>query len=501
MFNPRVPSPIDISPPPSYSSLSPVMSSPTLTRYPAPRGDVSDEPHESQRLLGIVLDRAKYEETSPSPPLSCPIWEGGADVFSFPGFTRSISLLLDRSSPSSYTDPDGLSSGAHTLVSSFHASSPCKPKQNLSGSRLAILVPSPTLSQSISSSRALLFDSDDSAISSSPLNSSSPNTISSFATVYIPFPESLPIISDPSHPNMLLHAPMPTRHIPRGVSRLSPLERGAREMLGESAPETRMPTPQKHFSSLYERTGSTLISPLSPPQSRFSARLRKLAPPALQLAPTSVEFCSPGSSASISGLRILQASSAQQGTTAIGLGINVPRIVQPEILVQQTPSPVHSPQVTRTPAVPEPEEAQDPQVPQFGCLGSADSPALEYMDIGSPRTPPNLPRPTLLSLPTVTPAVSQGVHYGFTSPFETVRGQQRDLVEDVPMLPAYVEVAEADRYPRHLGAHILDQSIVDTSRLPALDLLFVARSDTGDLLDRVARCVDVIHPIGLVSRL
>lgn len=69
------------------------------------------------------------------------------------------------------------------------------------------------------------------------------------------------------------------------------------------------------------------------------------------------------------------------------------------------------------------------------------------------------------------------------------------------MLPAYVEVAEADRYPRHLGAHILDQSIVDTSRLPALDLLFVARSDTGDLLDRVARCVDVIHPIGLVSRL
>lgn len=496
--------PLRISAPPSYSSLPPIITPPSLIHDPQGyRGTspINQDITKSQWLLGILLDKPKYDKTASSlPRLPHPLREGGADIFSSPSLTRPVSRLPGKYSPDGHTSPDEPCGGARVLASPLHVTSPPSPKQKYKDSCLAIPVPSPTISQDIPSSHALLFYSHTSStISMSPIDSTLPHLLSSFATVPVPPSpgrDAPPSIPDPSVSGMMLHAPVPDWRVSRGVPRLSPLERSAREMLGESAPETQAPSPQEHSALLYERTGSNLVSP-SPPQSRFSARLRRLAPPALQLVPTPTEFSSPGPSTSIGGLRILQASSTQQGTPTIGLGIYVPRITQPEI-VQQTPVPVSPSQATRS-QVPEfGQVGEDPQSPEFGPY-SPDSPPLEYMDIGSPRTPPNLPRHTLLSLPTVTPALSQGVSYDSFPSINPVPGRQQVGEEDVPMLPAYTDVVEADRISAQFRPEYPDQPVAGPSHLPALDLLFVARSDTGDLLGRVDRCVGAIRPIGLVS--
>lgn len=390
----RLSTSLRISIPPPYSSLSSIIISPaiihTTTQHYSNINAITEKPYDSQRLLGRILDKAKYEKTASSSPCSSySILGGDVSTFVPPCLTGPGSDLLGKLPPPRYSSPEDHNGAAHVLAlaSPHDAPSPRMRKEKYNESSLTISVISPILSQDLLSLRAPLLTLH------TPVNTSTTYLGSPFcplfspptSTVDIPLtPEAevlASIIPDPSTPGMTVHAPVPYNRPSRGRPRLSPLERGAREMLGESAPETRLPSPQERYVPLYQCSRPSLSPSLSPPQSRFSVRLRRLAPPALQLVPTQAEFSSPGSSASISNLRILQASSAQQGTTTIGLGINVPKITQPEV-IQQQQSPIRSPQVTRSGPNPEHGEVEDQQYSEYGRW-AASSP-LDYMDFQIP---------------------------------------------------------------------------------------------------------------------
>lgn len=115
----------------------------------------------------------------------------------------------------------------------------------------------------------------------------------------------------------------------------------------------------------------------------------------------------------------------------------------------------------------------------------------------------------------MTPVLSQGIHLDFepeaTHYFDGPPQRQfEDHDEDVQMLPAYTEVVDVDRLkrPRRVGNgvsgaqyrdHERDRPVAGPSRLPALDLLFVSSSDTGDILARLASCLEAVRPVELVS--